>query len=142
MHKADQSKFKDKRRRKKQLNSQLVKSLETFTLEEIIRYFNVMIDQIVSLATGIFMPPQMPGSSFLIIEAYSRSWNLKIWKKKKLRYDRQNHIIYAQKDKKIKTYDLTNFIVRKQTISDYICLVLEAINENPYEKQRTVHLGF
>ena len=56
---------------------------------------------------------------------------MKIWKKKKLRFDRENNIIYAEKDKKVKTYDLANYIVHKMTHSDYSCLVLEAINEIP-----------
>jgi len=47
-----------------------------------------------------------------------------MWKKKKLRFDRENHIIYAEKDKKIKIYDLANYLVRRTEKGDYFCLAL------------------
>ena len=78
----------------------------------------------------------------MIAEAYTRSYNLKIWKKKKVRFDRQNHIIYAEKDKKIKIYDLGNYLIRKSNKSDYLCMVLEATNDVPLEKSKTVYIGF
>jgi hypothetical protein len=85
----------------------------------------------INLTNNIFSPPIIENTTFLICEAYSRTYNLKIWKKKKFRFDRENHIIYAEKDKKIKIYDLGNYIVRKADNSDYFVLVLEAINNNP-----------
>jgi hypothetical protein len=60
----------------------------------------------------------------MIIESFTRSYNLKIWKKKKLRFDREKHLIYAEKDKKIKIYDLANYIVRKSKANEYFCIVL------------------
>jgi hypothetical protein len=39
-------------------------------------------------------------------DVYSRSFNLKMWKHKKMRLDREKHILYAEKDNKIKTYML------------------------------------
>ncbi len=85
----------------------------------------------INLTQNIFSPPLVENTSFLICEAYSRTYSLKIWKKKKFRFDRDNHIIYAEKDKKIKIYDLGNYIVRKGQHSEYFVLVLEAINNIP-----------
>jgi hypothetical protein len=39
-------------------------------------------------------------------DVYSRSYNLKIWKHKKMRLDHSKNILYAEKDNKIKTYIL------------------------------------
>ena len=59
-----------------------------------------------------------------------------------MRIDRENGIIYAEKDEKIKTYLMKDYIVRKSKNKDYYSFVLEAINNHPHEKSRTVHLGF
>ena len=75
-------------------------------------------------------------------EVYSRSYNLKIWKHKKLRLDREKHILHAERENKIKTYDLSNYILRISKNTDYHSFVLEAINNKPHAKSRTVHLGF
>ena len=85
----------------------------------------------INLTHNIFSQPIIENTAFLICEAYSRTYSLKIWKKKKFRFDRENHIIYAEKDKKIKIYDLGNYIVRKAQHSEYFVLVLEAINNTP-----------
>lgn len=46
-------------------------------------------------------------------DVYTRSYNLKMWKHKKLRLDRQKYILYAEKDNKIKTYILEDYLIRK-----------------------------
>ena len=73
---------------------------------------------------------------------YSRSYNLKIWKQKKLRLDREKQILHAERENKIKTYDLSDYLLRISKNTDYHCFVLEAINNKPHVKSRTVHLGF
>jgi len=50
--------------------------------------------------------------------------------------------LYAEKDNKIKTYILEDYIIRKSKNKDYYSFVLEAINDHPHDKSRTVHLGF
>lgn len=37
---------------------------------------------------------------------------------------------------------LENYIIRKSKNKEFYCFVLEAINDHPHEKSRTVHLGF
>lgn len=46
-------------------------------------------------------------------DVYSRSYNLKIWKHKKMKLDREKHILFAEKDNKIKTYALEDYLLRK-----------------------------
>jgi hypothetical protein len=65
-----------------------------------------------------------------------------MWKKKKLRFDRENHIIYAEKDKKIKIYDLGNYLLRRTEKSGYFGLALEAVNDVPLERSKKAHFGF
>lgn len=65
-----------------------------------------------------------------------------MWKHKKLRLDREKHILHAERENKIKTYDLADYILRSSKNTDYHCFVLEAINNKPHAKSRTVHLGF
>ena len=50
--------------------------------------------------------------------------------------------MYAERETKIKTYDLRDYILRKSKNKDYHSFVLEAINSNPPEKSMTVHIGF
>lgn len=65
-----------------------------------------------------------------------------MWTEKKLRLDQDNHVIYAETKEKIKTYNLRDYIIRSSKNKEYFIFVLEAINANPQEKSRTVHLGF
>ena len=48
----------------------------------------------------------------------------------------------VQKYDKIKTYDLKDYILRKSKLQDMYLFVLEAINNKPHEKSRTVHIAF
>ena len=59
-----------------------------------------------------------------------------------MRYDLDKHIIFAEREEKIKSYDLRNYILRRSKNKDYYCFVLEAINNVPHEKSMTVHIGF
>lgn len=73
---------------------------------------------------------------------FSRSFNIKRWKEKKLRLDQDKHIMFAERETKIKTYDMKDYLFRLSKNKDYFSFVLEAINTNPPEKSRTVHIGF
>jgi hypothetical protein len=75
-------------------------------------------------------------------EAYTRSYNLKIWKRKTLKLDRQNNHMFCSKEDKVKIYNLDNYLIRESKNKDYYCFVLEALNEKPHIKSRTVHIGF
>jgi hypothetical protein len=142
IHKGEEAKFKNKKQRRKELPSEMARTLAALSPEELIAHFCLTVQMVVALTSGDYRAPALPSKAFLISGAFSRSYTLKIWKRKKLRFDQDNHIIYAEKDKRVKTYDLANYLVRKSCNTDYTCLVLEAINEVPYEKCRTVHLGF
>ena len=50
--------------------------------------------------------------------------------------------MFAERDVKIKLYELKDYLLRLSKKKDYFTLVLEAINTNPHEKSRTVHIGF
>jgi hypothetical protein len=73
---------------------------------------------------------------------YSRSFSVRRWKAKKFRLDQSKHILFAERSSKITTYDLKNFLLRVSKNKDYFSFVMEAINCNPPEKSRTVHIGF
>jgi hypothetical protein len=51
-----------------------------------------------------FEPPKSPFSGILNDIGYSRSFNIKRWKDKKLRLDQDRHIMFAEREVKIKTY--------------------------------------
>lgn len=57
-------------------------------------------------------------------EGYTRSYNLKIWKKKTLKLDRSIHHIFGMRDDKLKAYDLNNYVMRESKNKDYFCFVL------------------
>lgn len=88
----------------------------------------------------VALPTKKSGVYFC--EAFERSSSLGMWKSKKIRVDRDNQIIYAEKDSSIKVYVMKDYILRKSKNKDYHSFVLEAINNHPTEKCRTVHLGF
>jgi hypothetical protein len=73
---------------------------------------------------------------------FARSFNVKRWKEKKLRLDQDRQLLYAERELKIKTYELKDYLLRKSKNKDYFSFVLEAINSNPQEKSKTVHIGF
>lgn len=50
--------------------------------------------------------------------------------------------MFAEREARIKTYDLKDYLLRISKNKDYFSFVLEAINNNPLEKSRTVHIGF
>lgn len=101
-----------------------------------------MVGYLNNFAKGIFDPPTSPRSGIINDIGFSRSFNVKRWKDKKLRLDQDRHILYAERETKIKNYDMKNYILRKSKNKDYFSFVLEAINSNPPEKSRTVHIGF
>ena len=49
-----------------------------------------------------------------------------------MRLDRDKAMIYAEKDNKIKTYHLENYLLRKSKSKEYFCFVIQAINSNPH----------
>ena len=51
-------------------------------------------------------------------------------------------ILYAEKDKTIKEYDLGDYIFRASKNTDYFSFVLEAIRKHVHDKAKTVHIGF
>ena len=51
-------------------------------------------------------------------------------------------MITAERDKKVKTYDLGNYLIRRSRSRDYFILVLEAITSQPLDVNKSVHLGF
>ena len=57
-------------------------------------------------------------------DVFSRSFNLKIWKLKKMRLDREKCILYAEKDNKIKTYILSDYLLRRSKNKEFYCFVL------------------
>jgi hypothetical protein len=63
---------------------------------------------------------------------------------KNIKFDRIDNEIFVEneKDKKIKNYELKNYLLRRSKIKDKNVLVLEAINDKPHEKSRTVHIAF
>jgi len=63
---------------------------------------------------------------------------------KNIKFDRIDNEIFVEneKDKKIKNYELRNYLLRRSKIKDKHVLVLEAINDKPHEKSRTVHIAF
>lgn len=101
-----------------------------------------MVHHIRRIYNGCRDPPNIRPVGFLNAVGFARSFNLKIWKKKVLQFDLERHLLYAEKDKKIKNYDLTNYLLRASKCKDYFCFVLEAVNNKPHDKSRTVHIGF
>ena len=71
-----------------------------------------------------------------------RSYNIKRWKKKTIRLNQLNQILYAERDNTIKEYDLGNYLYRLSKNNEYYSFVLEAINNKAHEKAKTVHIGF
>jgi phage anti-repressor protein len=130
------------KKRKGELGDDLVRALQSLSFEELIRHFNKLVEQLVQLTLNVLSPPVIESRSFIICEAYSRTYSLRMWKKKKLRFDRENHILYAEKDKKIKIYDLANYIIRSTEKTDYFGLALEALNNTPLERSKSAHFGF
>lgn len=59
-----------------------------------------------------------------------------------MNHTRHEIMVQNQKDLKIKTYELRNYLLRRSKIKDKNVMVLEAINDKPHEKSRTVHIGF
>lgn len=84
-----------------------------------------------SFTEGKFDIPQQIYTGIINDIGYSRSFNVKRWKEKKLRLDQDRHILYAEREVKIKSYDLKNYILRRSKNKEYFCFVLEAINNTP-----------
>ena len=51
-------------------------------------------------------------------------------------------MLFAEKEARIRAYDLKDYLLRLSKNKEYYSFVLEAINNNPDEKTRTVHIGF
>lgn len=101
-----------------------------------------MIQYLRKFAKDDFEPPKSPYVGVINDIGFSRSFSIKRWKDKKLRLDQDRHIMFAEREAKIKTYDLKDYLLRVSKNKDYFSFVLEAINNNPLEKSRTVHIGF
>jgi hypothetical protein len=78
-----------------------------------------------------FEPPKSSQSGMLNTTGFSRSFNIKRWKDKKLRLDLEKHLMFAEREQKIKSYDLRNYLLRRSKNKEYYCFVLEAINKIP-----------
>lgn len=74
--------------------------------------------------------------------AFTKSYNIKIWKEKRMRLDSSRQIIFGEKDGVIKEYDLGNYLFRGSKNSKYYTFVLEAIKSTVNVKAKTVHIGF
>lgn len=70
------------------------------------------------------------------------SYAIRVWKKKFMRIDMKTGEMFCQRDKKVKFYDLKNYLIRESKNTDYRCFVLEAINTKPHHKSMTVRIGF
>lgn len=92
--------------------------------------------------TQNFEPPKSSFTGTINAIGFARSFNIKRWKEKKLRFDLDKHLLYAEREAKIKSYDIKNYILRRSKNKDYHSFVLEAINNAPHEKSMTVHIGF
>ena len=97
---------------------------------------------LLQFSQGNFKPPKESQKGMINAIGYSRSFNIKRWKEKKLRFDLEKHLMFAEREQKIKSYDIRNYILRRSKNKDYHCFVLEAINNIPHEKSMTVHIGF
>lgn len=75
-------------------------------------------------------------------EAYTLSYSLHIWRKKELKLKHYQGILEISRDKRTKEYDLRNYMLRESKNSEYICFVLESINNKVTEKNRVVRVGF
>lgn len=75
-------------------------------------------------------------------DAYTKSYNLHIWKRKFIKLSYSRGELEITRDKKTKLYKLKNYLIRESKSNEYDCFVLEAINGEPTEKNRVVRLGF
>lgn len=75
-------------------------------------------------------------------DVFSLSYGLRVWKKKVMKVDMTAGHMFLERDKKVKFYDLRNYLIRESKNTDYKCFVLEAINTKPYHKAFTVRVGF
>lgn len=89
-----------------------------------------------------FEPPVSPFSGLMNDIGYCRSYSVKRWKEKRLRIDQDRHLVFAERETKIKTYDMRDYLLRTSKNTNYYTIVLEAVNNTPPEKSRTVHIGF
>jgi hypothetical protein len=46
-------------------------------------------------------------------DGYSRSYKFNIWKPKRIRLDKEKKILFAEKDNRLKTFILDNYLLRK-----------------------------
>lgn len=65
IHKADEPRFRNKKR-KAELSPDMVNAFKSLSLEELILYYNVLVEQVVNLSNNIFKPPPLQNTSFLI----------------------------------------------------------------------------
>ena len=78
----------------------------------------------------------------MFLDVYSLSYGLRVWKKKQMKLDISSGHMFCERDKKVKFYDLKNYLIRESKNTDYKCFVLEAINTKPHHKSLTVRIGF
>lgn len=139
--KNDKNTYKSKRR-KKEISDDLKNALCSCSREEKVNFYLRAVEHVRRFQKGRFSPPKAKFSGLLSGKGFSRSFNLKMWKEKLLRLDRERHTLLAEKEKKIKSYDLGNYLLRASKNKSYNSFVLEAINSKPHDKSRTVHIGF
>lgn len=71
-----------------------------------------------------YLPPKSPFTGVLNDIGYSRSFNVRRWKEKKLRLDQDRHLMFAERESKIKSYDMKDYLLRKSKNKDYFSFVL------------------
>ena len=103
-------------------------------------YYLRLVEHLENLSQGNDNPPKVTEVNIKPIQGLCecRSFNLKIWKVKNIRLDRTRHevMVENEKDCKIKTYDLRDYLVRKSKNKSRNAIVLLATNERPHEKSR------
>ena len=79
---------------------------------------------LIQFSIGNFEPPKNKLTGMLNAIGFSRSFNIKRWKEKKLRFDLEKHLMFAEREQKIKSYDIRNYILRRSKNKEYHCFVL------------------
>jgi hypothetical protein len=59
-----------------------------------------------------YVPPKPLFSGVMNDIGFARSFNVKRWKEKKLRLDQDRHLMFAERETKIKTYDMKDYLLR------------------------------
>lgn len=127
--------------RKQELTEQFFLAYNQLTSLERLENYKRVVNFIIAIKSDKFQHERKFGD-LSTDDAYTRSYSLKAWRKKTLRIDRELNHVFCSKDGRTKNYDLNNYILRESKNKQYHCLVLEAINDKPTIKMRTVRIGF